>query len=792
MKPLTRAEILLSLGVVGLWGGVQALVSETFDGVRMLTADVFILVTIFLARHVVDETGHWTWIGWGAVGVGLLSAVIYAWTQHTLAAWGLVASWFVLVLGTTCVARQQTGWLRRAVWGALGGLAVGVPLTINLYETHFAEEEFFTAVEGLLLVGLWGLLHAVVNLKRPASPSRAGGAKFWQLSLVGLVLLEGIGGWLVVRSYQRSFYPLETPPFPGISAETPFICGEVSPSEAVYPGDAVYQQLLARVERNPEKGVLDYALLALGTGNRTWAEEFRVSLLAEAEAGQFTRPANSVKYDQYLAGQRAYVYLTVREAFPDLFSPADQTTLETWFWAINRRAQTTEWVDVFYALALGQLPTGPYENQEIGAGLLALLETGRLAAPELSAQNQAYLAENPRGWLTRFRVTDDAAVYQPEWIANAWHQAEYGPPPDPEKMRQSFDWLLRLALPDGAPLRINHVGTAMIEKYALLGASLLDSDEFVWLAGRAGEWLDAQERFSAVVPGMDLAPTQTGISPTVGSCLLYGDSGLPTQVGPLAPDKLVFRSGWEPDDLYLLVNLRFTGWHRYKATNSVTMLYQEGALVFEDLSGGTSRWLPKGRSQFRDRRIPRENLNGLLIPRTGMSAVLYTLTGFGSPWAQDPPYYAEVTKFENLPGLDMSTSVIENWRGWRHARTVYFFHEGVVVIVDDALGPGNSPARVNWHLAGDGQPDGARLLLGDQTPAQAEVVLVPLADGTTFEFSSALGDAVQAFFTAPTSGHLRAATVFLTKEWVGALVTRTETGVQIKQADRILEVVLDE
>ena len=73
-------------------------------------------------------------------------------------------------------------------------------------------------------------------------------------------------------------------------------------------------------------------------------------------------------------------------------------------------------------------------------------------------------------------------------------------------------------------------------------------------------------------PGAERPLDLAGESPHVGSCLLYGDSGLPTQVGPLAPDKIVFRDGWTPGAAYLLLNLRFSGWHRYKATNTITLL----------------------------------------------------------------------------------------------------------------------------------------------------------------------------------------------------------------------------
>jgi len=90
-------------------------------------------------------------------------------------------------------------------------------------------------------------------------------------------------------------------------------------------------------------------------------------------------------------------------------------------------------------------PKGLHENQENDAGL-----------PALSPANRAYLARNRRGWTARFRVTDDALVYQPEWIDNAYFQSLYAGEPLSTNARLSFEWLLLQALPDGAPLRYNN------------------------------------------------------------------------------------------------------------------------------------------------------------------------------------------------------------------------------------------------------------------------------------------------------------------------------------------------
>src|SRR4029079_3740940 len=126
---------------------------------------------------------------------------------------------------------------------------------------------------------------------------------------------------------------------------------------------------------------------------------------------------------------------------------------------------------------------------------------------------------------------------------------------------------------------------------------------------------------------------------------LYSDSGLPNQIGPLAPDKIVFRDGWRAANAYLLLNLRFTGWHRSEATNAVALVYQGERIVTDVLDAAPIRWLPVGRSLVRDKRIPRENLNSLLVENSGLSAVMDGLTGIGSQWAQDPPAYAEVLNF---------------------------------------------------------------------------------------------------------------------------------------------------
>ncbi len=773
--------------LVGLAVGAKGPAGIHFSWIWLLPIifSVAVLAAAWAAKPYQVERTRWIlpWYGMILAGLGVVVVLAYALTAATPAAWGTTIFIFAVLLSLDEVLAASFGSLTRWLIHIMLALACG-GLTVSLaqIESHFADEEFFVVLQALALAGYWLALKGVWGWllgrfpraplsetemleKKAGKISRQIGLYFdsrW-FALAGLLTATAFL-ILTIHSYQRSFYPTEAPPYPGISAETPFLCGQTTPDTQTYSGHDVFRRLLARIEVSPHKSAPEYGMLALGNGEARWMHAFHDSLLDEARQGLFSGPANSVKSIQHDAALRVYYYSRARVVFPSLFTPAEDETIHQWFAAINRRALTVEWVDWMYALAFSQQPAGPYENQENGAGLLALLETTGLADPALSQRNQAYLKANPRGWAARFRVTDDAAVYQPEWLDNAFFQSLYTGDAPPENVKRSFEWLLLQAMPDGAPLKYNHIGSVSLNGIAYLGAELTGDDRYLWVAGRTMDYIESHGGYVFAQPGLGAEADFVGRSPTQGSCLIYGDSGLPNQRGPLAPDKIVFRDGWAKDSSYLMLNLRFTGWHRYKATNDIVLVYQDGPLAVEELSGETFRWLPTGRSLFRDKRIPRENLNGLVVARTGLSAVLFTLTGIGGPWAQDPPYYASVENFETGPEMDTSTTVIKGWRGWAHRRTIYFYHDGPIVVVDDARGPDASPAAVFWHLPEGAQIQGTRVRLrSGENPA--EMVIVPIADEIHAD-----GAEVQ----IQSVGHISLVTVFLTGEWVGAEVNGLE------------------
>jgi len=780
--------ILITLSILFL-EGLRFIAGANFTTHGVMARWGFVAITLILARVTQNSKG-----GIALAILGFITGFIYASTSSTTAAWMLLSMMYALLLWVSWrMSIDRSLLVKLFIYCILALLAGSVSTAIGQIESRFSEEEFYAVLQALEMAFIWGILALSNQLwhhwsgKKPLTIKKVKLAPFG----IGLALLIIGGTYFVVKAYQHSFYPSTAPGYEGISSESPYICGEIiDPQLESYSGEEIFNQILELVEANPNKESPEFGMLALGYKESDWAIRFRDSLLEEARQGRFTLPNNSVKFSQYEAALRAYYYPRVMEAFQELFSQSENQEIREWFESINQRTQTVEWVDWMYALAYNKKPQGPYENQEIGAGLLAILETEKLADSKLSADNRTYLAENPRGWNARFRNTDDAAVYQPEWINNALFQSLYTGELNIDNLALSFKWLSLLAIPDGAPLRYNHIGSAVLGDTGYQIAGLLEDKTALWVAGRSVDYLFSKGGYLRARPGVESPVVFNGSSPGWGSCLLYGDSGLPNQVGPLAPDKVVLRDGWEEDSVYMLINLRFTGWHRYKATNTVTLLYQGGALVNEISEAEPSRWLPTGRRLFRDKRIPRENLNGLLIERTGLSAVLQNLTGIGSSWAQDPPYYAMVERFETSPEVDISYTKLKDWHGWEHDRIVYFNHDGPIIVVDETKGIKDQQAAISWHVIGRHLGDDHRIqLTGGMSPAEM-LLITNKSDKARLNIShhARENEDLEVQYLTEKSGQLSLVTVFLIDDWVGAeaFITR-ETGgpiLEIVKGDR--------
>jgi len=751
-----------------LFEASRAAAGSSFSAGRSIGRVLFIVLVLALAHGFRPVRGGKSWmvpaVAVAALAASALAGVTAAWRASDGAAWiALAIFWGMTLAAATPSGRRSRPFdavLRIALLAAAAGAAPMIAVEI---ESSFAHEELFVAAEAVLLGAAWLALVPAAAApardgpagKRGRIPSGALGATAAALSAVVLAFALG--------RYRKSFSDPAPPGFRGVSAASPFLCGEAPADPRRDDGEAVFQRLLAAIDANPAKGAPEEAMLALARHDGERASSFRRDLLDEAARGDLSRRGRT-KFWQYAAALRAHYYPRVRSAFPGLFSLEENARIARWFAEINRRALRVGWDDFVYAGAYGKRPEGPYENQENGAGLLAALESGGLSDPLLSPANRRYLDRVPRGWNARWRNSDDSFSYQSEWITNAWLQARRTGTAPPDAVRRSFEWMLLQTPPDGFEPDYDPSGAPALPT-AYLGAVILDDPRLVWLAARSLEAAAREGRRIWAQPGVERGVKRDGVSPSAGNCLLFGPSGTPTTPGPLAPDKLVFRSGWRPDDAYFLANLRFEGWHRYRATNTVTLLRASGETLVTERGGAPYAFLPLERRLFRDKRIPREALNGVLVEPTGLASAIERLTGFGGAWAQDPPWTARVDEFD--PSGESRTT-ISDWRGWTQHRTIAFAADAPLVVVDEAEGPSRRAAALSWHVEGAPERTG-RFRLGRS--GRAELVLVPLEGTGTIETTRRRGaPALDLVYRPSARGRLRMASVFLLGAWTDARV----------------------
>ena len=614
--------------------------------------------------------------------------------------------------------------------------AGAVPGLINQIVLRFSEEEFYTALMVLYLSVFWSVLWLAFKiflspLKYKTNPQKDLSKTGGRILLVTNLLIFGAIIVFALIKYQDGFFPSEPQElYSGISQQNPILCEELSGNgeETVVSLDEVQEKYASAIINKPKLETLDYGYLAAYYQQEPYFSQFREAILNDANQMLYTQPAGSIKWDQLLAAQTLYYYLVVSEIKPDFLTNSQATLINQWVEEINKRAQTAEWVDWMYGTAFSHKPVGAYLNQDIGAGLYAILNQLPVTTIESRDENAQFLDENLRGWQAAFRVTDDALSYQPVWITNSYFQAMLSDLEVNSNTALSFEWILAQALPDAGLQTYNFPGKTTIAPISLFGATLLKDPTLLWLANRGFETIGQDYNYYVQV-GTErvIADELIAEEPDIGSCLIYGNSGLPENPGPLSPDKIVFREGWDEDDLYIMLNLRFTGWHRYKASNAISLIYAGQPLVEEQYTQELIPWLPIGRAIVRDKRIPLEQLNTLLIERSGLDAVLNTLNGWFGPYSQDPPYYADVEEFFTSEALDYSKTTIKDWHGWDFSREISLLNDGLAVVVDKADHRGVKSANIRWHMSGDFELNGENRF--DSPTKDASLILLSQSGG---------------------------------------------------------------
>lgn len=495
-----------------------------------------------------------------------------------------------------------------------------------------------------------------------------------------------------------------------------FKCNDLNSDPNKLPYSYSKNDIINFLENKFDKKIDTFAVLYLLSKDEKWSNEFKKIIIDDARNESYLGVSGSVKAWQYEVMLRAYYYDLISKDNPDIFKDAENDLILNWFKKINEGAYKTTWADHIYGFLFKRSPDGLYANQEIGAGMLSVLsDVLESKYPEISKENREYISEYGVGWKGNFRNPDDGIVYhQHVWMKNAYMMANFGGQEDylfSNNSRNSFEWVLLQWPPNGISLAYNSPLTYTPFDIMTLGAHLFDDGRYLWLSNNMlkNDMMRQDLNMDHNVGLEYWDETLIPVVPKTGSCYLSGTTGIASNPGPLKSDKIVLREGWNEDSLFALLNLRFSGWHSYKATNSfISVMYGE-PFVVEKLELKNHSWLPKGKADHRDKKIDRTELNGFQIEKKGLQKIIYQITGLGNEWAQDPPRFAEVLTFNSTPIADYSITKISDWHGWDNTRTSVMVkgNDSFIVVFDQNKGKSDDKVAVNWHLKGEAE-------IGDQ------------------------------------------------------------------------------
>lgn len=444
----------------------------------------------------------------------------------------------------------------------------------------------------------------------------------------------------------------------------------------------------------------------LTSGDIENAQKLKEIIIEEALSGKFTGPSNSMKITQAWAAERGVVYLDVIEKYPRLFDSKERALIEKWFEELTKRALTIEWSDFYYMIAFRKPITAPYRNQENGVAALCIYsEIIKNSNPHLARKARKYVRDNAILWRSNFRNTDDSTSYQALWIYNAWNVGRLMFPKTLRNTysKQSFEWLLKQWPPNGGPLGYNPDASTILPDIFLLGAKLHSSPELKWVADKSLNFIEKHDiKLSGCRPGLQFRQERIeSKTPSFESSYVEAPGDLVQFPSENKPDKIVFRSGWKEESLYGLLNLRYDGFHGYKATNSIVTFHYGVPFIVEDLVKIRRKWLPAGRAQVRDDNIERYRLNGFYIEEPLFNRLFNKVDVFRTRWLQTLPRHTKRNQFYSSKIFDYSRTDIVDWLGWNNQRICLLVGDAYFAVFDFNKGHSRKQHSIIWHIRGE-------------------------------------------------------------------------------------------
>jgi len=730
----------LVLCISGTVGGfiffiTQTLLLKFIDEIEIFQFDTslfygfFIGVSIFIILNIQKKFDLKNYSKFSISGfislifVGIIS-MLYIFGDNTILTgvfFTLFFSVFILI-GSNLFSRSNLVFLNNVksiVGAAIGGGTAGIFIAmIYVLKINFSIDEgfFLLTTSSLVFFGIiiGGVIFTSITIWNLITKKELKLFSKNQIlsfkNKIGIVLLIGmiLFGITSFKYWDTLNLNDETVLFTQENNQLFYECGKINNQNETRSFAYNKEMLIKYLKDRPEQNIDILFYLYYLSDNDDYGLKFKELLLDEVKNKKFIGISNSVKAWQFQAMHRAYYYDLLIEKNNQFFTPEENELILDWFREINEHAYKITWVSYAYGFINKKLPEGPYENQEIGIGLLSILsEILKDKYPELAKRNLEYVDKYGIGWKYNFRNPDDQIVYaQQTWQKNAFMMAKYGGHEEylrGENSKASFEWVMLQWPPNGmAPAYDVPVDWTPFDTM-ILGSYLHEDGRYLWVAEKMLEKeLENEDRKIDLILGLENFDNIPYVQkPDTGSCYIEGTIGTGLQPKGLMPDKIVLRDGWNEDSLYALLNMRFSGWHSYKATNSfISIMYGE-PFVVEKLDLERHDWLPKGKADHRDKKIERSELNGFILETKGLEEIVNKITGHGSSWHQDPPKFAEKSFMYTTENADFIKTKISDWHGWEHNRISILVKDGYIVVLDNAHGNDSRTVGITWNLKGN-------------------------------------------------------------------------------------------
>jgi hypothetical protein len=483
---------------------------------------------------------------------------------------------------------------------------------------------------------------------------------------------------------------------------------------------------LAKEDIDPEKAI-------------EYGKDFKEILLKLVEIGYLIDYTFCDKaFDGYALALivHAWLHLKKGKLFDKIFNEEEKDIIENWMHAraklMYRDKDQQAWATY-----------RPYDNQEIGVGCNILLsQLLKEKDPELAQKLVELCDSRVIGWEIKNGNPDDTQFYTPIWVNTLYFYCIYRPKLDwlrSENCRHTFEAFLHQMPGNGLGSVYNWMFTYSYPALMALGAHIFKDGRYKWMANRLlterleernlrheylvskislndVERLPEEERnvvkteierlgcYDHVWEGLsdnlfhlwlywddELIP----VMPSEGSMILEKSAGQgrwPYDPQPSLSEKIVFRQGWQDDDMFALLNIwggqntpyNETVSHRYPGSNEIITLVYGEPFVIQNTNVLT-----------RDVNIKREELNAFNIKVNGK-------------WINslEKTYNARVHCFERLYMADFSKTTLYEYFGWLNERACMMVRDGYFVVFDYCSGPEKAEVGIRWHLQGDIEKEG--------------------------------------------------------------------------------------